>query len=582
MLTQVPAPFVLLDDTRLGGCARLYRDPIEIIEARTVAQVLPALERVRAGRARGLHAAGFLAYEAGEAFEPAAGPLPQPAAPLAWFGLFETYEDVGHLTARLPDPRGAWIGRVVADIDRATYDAQLAEVLALIAAGDLYQANLTFRATVAVQGDPLAIYARLRAASGAGWGAYVDTGEIAVLSLSPELFFVLDDGAITCRPMKGTAKRLPEPRADALAAQNLVVDPKQRAENLMIVDLMRNDLSRIARPGSVAVPELFTVEAYPTIHQMTSTVTATLAEGRDAVDVLRALFPCGSVTGAPKVRAMRAIAQVERGASRGAYCGSIGRIDADGGAAFNVAIRTLTLPRGAAHAHLGLGSGIVADSSADDEWNECVAKSAFVQAGAWRFDLIETMAFDPESGIALLERHLGRMQASAATLGFVFDHHAARNELQAATFKLRHIHRLRLLLSASGAMVVETGPAPPVPDGPVTVAIRPLPVATADIRLRHKTSDRRFYDKARGDWFEVVFETPDGVLTEGSYTSVFVERDGVLLTPPTGPLLSGVLRAELLATGRAVEAPLTRADLAGGFFIGNAVRGLLPAIVTVA
>ncbi|RZL96895.1 MAG: hypothetical protein EOP68_26455, partial [Sphingomonas sp.] len=290
--------------------------------------------------------------------------------------------------------------------------------------------------------------ARLRAQSQAGYGALIDTGERRFLSLSPELFFALEDGALTCRPMKGTARRGATPDADRALATALASDAKQRAENLMIVDLMRNDLSSIA--NHVAVPELFAIESYPTVHQMTSTITATLDQGRDAIDVIAALFPCGSITGAPKQRAMEVVAEVERARPRGLYTGSIGRLDPNGDAMFNVAIRTLEVGEG--QAVMGLGSGIVADSEAGEERRECLAKAAFVTAGQRPLDLIETMAFDPENGIALLERHLARMKASADALGFTFDRHAMRNELQAATFRLREPRRLRLLLAASGAV----------------------------------------------------------------------------------------------------------------------------------
>jgi para-aminobenzoate synthetase/4-amino-4-deoxychorismate lyase len=579
MITRGSAPFVLLDDARNGGApARLYRAPVRVSVADRVADVPGVLDAVRAATREGLHAAGFLSYEAGEAFEPSVGPLPASATPLAWFGMFERFDTLDQVAALLPDPAGAWIGTVTPEITRDAYDAQFAQVLALIAAGDIYQANLTFRARVAFDGDPLAVYARLRAASHAGWGAVVDTGDETLLSLSPELFVALEQSGLTCRPMKGTARRDPDPQIDAAAAASLAADPKQRAENLMIVDLMRNDLARVAVPGSVAVPEMFAIEHYPTVHQMTSTVAATLDPGRDALDILAALFPCGSITGAPKVRAMQAIAAIEN-SPRGAYCGAIGRVDANGDAAFNVAIRTLTIHRDARDVLLGLGSGIVADSRADDEWAECHAKGAFLRAGARAFDLIETMAFDPEEGIAWLERHLARMQTSADALGFALDRHAARNELQAATFRLREPARIRLLLAPSGALAAEIAPVPPMPAAPVPVAIVPLPVDPLDFRLRHKTSDRHFYDRARGTAFEVIFERGDGQLTEGSFTNLFVARGGSLVTPPAGTLLPGVFRAELLATGRAVEGILTRADLIAGFFIGNALRGLLPAVL---
>jgi para-aminobenzoate synthetase / 4-amino-4-deoxychorismate lyase len=577
-------PFVLLDDARSTGAApaRLYREPLEIVEARTLDAVAPAIERLRAAHRRGLHAAGFLSYEAAAAFEPGIGALPAGDMPLLWFGLFEAFEEIApdHVPGLLPDPAGAWVGAPRPDVDRAAYDERFARVHALIESGDFYQANLSYRATVPFSGDPLAVYARLRPSARAGYGAVVWTGRDWLLSLSPELFFALDGGRLTARPMKGTARRGATVQEDRALADQLRDDTKQRAENLMIVDLLRNDLSRVAMAGSVAVPALYTVETYPTIHTMTSTVTATLAPDQDAVDALVALFPCGSITGAPKIRAVEALAEIESGsAPRGAYTGAIGRLDATGGAMFNVAIRTLAIAEGADHALLGAGGGIVADSRVDEEWDEALAKTAFVTADARPFDLIETMAFDPIDGIVLLERHLARMKASAATFGFSFDRHAARNELQAATFRLRTARRVRLLLSPSGAVAIEVAPLPAAPEGPVAVAIAPLPVDASDFRLHHKTSDRAFYDRARNasGSVEVVFEQ-DGQLTEGSFTSLFVERDGQLLTPPlTTGLLPGVLRAELIESGRAVEAPLTRADLAEGFFIGNALRGLMPA-----
>ncbi len=575
---RISPPFVLLDDAREGGAtARLYRNPRAVVAAHSVAEVAPVLAAVRAHDG---DAAGFVSYEAGGAFEPRAAVVRHGGAPFAWFGLFDRYETVD-VAAMLPDAAGAWIGALEPRVTRADYDAMFASVQALIAAGDLYQANLTFRADVAVMGDPFALYARLRAATRGGWSAIIDTGEATFLSFSPELFFALEGDRLTCRPMKGTAPRLAEPRADDAAAAALAQDPKQRAENLMIVDLMRNDLSRVAVAGSVAVPELFALERYPTVHQMTSTVTAMRQADIDAVDVLGALFPCGSITGAPKLRAIEALGRIEADA-RGLYTGAIGRIDANGDAMFNVAIRTLALHADGNGATIGLGGGIVADSTADAEWDEALAKGAFLARGARTFDLIETMAFDPMEGIALIERHLERMKTSAAALGFAFDRHDARNELQAATFRLRKAARVRMTLAKSGAVSIQVSPLPPPRAAPLTVALVPLPVSPADWRLRQKSSDRAFYDDARRDsgCDEVVFAASDGTLTEGSYTSLFVERDGMLLTPPAGPLLPGVLRAELLDTGRAREAVLRPQHLTNGFLLGNALRGLMPAILT--
>ena len=571
---RVQAPFVLLDDAREGGApARLYADPVRVLAAHDPAQVRDVLADVRAS---GKAAAGFLSFAAAAAFEPRATPAAGDV-PLAWFALFDGWREVD-AAALLPDAAGAWAGAPEPAVGFYDFAAMFAQVQALIAAGDLYQANLTFRTRVPFAGDPLALYARLRGATRAGWGAVVATGEHSLLSLSPELFFALEGDRLTCRPMKGTARRDADPARDAAAAEALTTDAKQRAENLMIVDLMRNDLSRVAAPGSVAVPTLFAVESYPTVHQLTSTVTATLSPGRDAADVLAALFPCGSITGAPKLRAIAALDAIEPDA-RGIYTGAIGRIDADGDAQFNVAIRTLSIRDGDDHATLGLGGGIVADSRVEDEWYEALAKGAFVTHSARRFDLIETMAFDPLEGIALVERHLARMKASAARFGYPFNRHDIRNELQAATFRLRHRARLRLVLSASGAIAVEVSPAPATPAS-LTARVVALPVDAADFRLRHKTSDRAFYDAARraSGVDEVVFALPDGRLTEGSFTSLFVPRADQLVTPRGPALLPGVLRAELLESGRAIEGDVTAADLAGGFFLGNALRGLIPAV----
>ncbi|WP_159713968.1 aminodeoxychorismate synthase component I [Sphingomonas sp. AX6] len=573
------SPFVLLDDARSGGGpARLYRHPVDHLQAHRTEEVPPLMARLREASKDGLHAAGWLSYGAGPAFEPKGGPVAPGTLPVAWFGLFEGYHEIANadLVTLLPDAAGAWVGEPQPLVTRDAYFAAAAQVADYISAGDIYQANLTFQARVASEGDPLALYAAIRRRAQAPFGALVRTEDAWLLSFSPELFFALEGGNLRARPMKGTARRGASLDADRAAIDLLRSDPKQRAENLMIVDLLRNDLSRIAMPGSMQVPERFVVETYPSVHQMVSGVTATLAPARDAVDAIEALFPCGSITGAPKVRAMQVIETVERGVPRGPYTGAIGRIDPTGDAMFNVAIRTLWAADGEPF-QMGLGSGIVADSRANEEWAECLAKGAFVTAGQRGFDLIETMAFDPLSGVVLLERHLERMRASAATFGFAFDRHAARNALQVATFRLLAPSRVRLLLAKSGAIAIEIAAMPPAPDGPVEVAIAPLPVSPHDFRLNHKTTDRTFYDTARhaSGAFDVLFATPEGRLTEGSFTNLFVEKRGVLVTPPAHGLLPGVLRAELIATGRAIEGELTAADLTQEFYIGNALRGLM-------
>ena len=577
------APFVLLDDARPGGACVLYRDPADIVEATRLDDVAPALERLRGALAGGKYAAGWIGYEAGLGLEPRLASLVREGEPLPllWFGLFDRIEKIepAALDTLLGEASGAWIGAPRPLISPADYAAAHARVQELIAAGDIYQANLSFRADVAVQGSPLAAYARLRRNAGAGWGGIVHDGRNWLLSLSPELFFKSDGAHVEARPMKGTAPRGSDAAEDEAQAQALAADPKQRAENLMIVDLIRNDLSRVAKPGSVVTPTLFAVERYPTVQQMVSAVEADLAPGRDAVDLIRALFPCGSVTGAPKVRAMEVIAEVEADA-RGPYTGAIGALAPDGGAAFNVAIRTLVMEEGRDGARIGLGSAVVADSTVEGEWQECLAKGAFLTMDSPRFDLFETMRFEPDEGIVRLDEHIARLGASAKAFGFAFDRHEIRNEMHAATFRLTAPSRIKLMLGESGAVAIEVTSLPKTPPQPLAVKLAPLPVDPQDFRLRHKTSDRAFYAAARASAgaFEVIFERPDGLLTEGSFTNLFVPREGILVTPPLSlGLLPGIQRAMLLESGEAVEGELTAADLNGEFYLANDLRGLMKA-----
>jgi para-aminobenzoate synthetase/4-amino-4-deoxychorismate lyase len=591
----MPAPFVLLDDARSEGAspARLYRDPLEIVVARRPGEVAPALARIETLAGEGRALAGYVAYEAGLALEPRLAALAAPrtgaGGPLVWFGAFAGWDEIAGdavppwiavNAAPGPAPR---IGPLEPQLSPGGYGARFAALGEAIRAGDIYQANLTFALAGSWRGDPLALYAAIRPHAAAGYGGIVFDGSHWLLSFSPELFVALNDGAVTAKPMKGTRPRESNPKRDAAAALALAASVKDRAENLMIVDLMRNDLSRVAVPGSVKVERAFAVASYPTVHQMTSTVRARLKPGFDAIDLVRAIFPCGSITGAPKIRAMELIAEVERDA-RGAYCGAIGRIDPTGDAAFNVAIRTLRLDPGSGRARMGVGSAIVADSDPLGEWRECVVKGGFVgRSGVAQFDLIETMRFDPAEGAALIELHLERLKASAAALGFAFDRHALRNAIQALCFDLDAPARLRVVASRAGAYAIEVAPLPEPPPDPATVALLPLPVAASDWRLRHKTTDRGFYDDAlavarAAGADEAVFVDDAGRVSEGSFTNLFVERDGRLLTPPASQgLLPGVLRRSLLDSRRAAEAELRIADLAGGFLIGNALRGLLPA-----
>ncbi len=576
-------PFVLLDDARRDGAgAKLFTQAKDIVTASTLNDVPAALAKLRQAVREGRWVAGFIGFEAGYALEPRLRPRfrpPHDGLPLLWFGLFKRRRNLAatEVEALLPPLRASVTG-VRPRLDEARHGAMVRSAQALIEAGDIYQANITFAADVDYDGHPLALYRSLRRAQLAPHGAIVHTGAAWVLSASPELFFEIAGGRVTTRPMKGTAARLPDPNGDRRTARALAADPKNRAENLMIVDLLRNDLSRVAEPGSVTVDDLYRIESFPTVHQMTTTIHGRLQADRDAVDVLATLFPCGSVTGAPKIRAMEVIADIEA-APRGLYTGSIGYLDPGGDARFNVAIRTL-VTAGDGRATLGLGSGIVADSDPAAEWAECLAKAAFLTRSHRRFDLIETLRFDPEVGPVRIERHLERMAASARHCGFRFDRHEMRNIIQATMGELRAPARLRLLLSEDGSFTALASPLPPAPTQPFEVVLTRLGVTSDDPRLFHKTTDRAFYDEPRqaSGAFELLFVNERDELTEGSFTNLFVPRDGRLLTPPLAcGLLPGVLRAELIELGEAVEAVLAPTDLPAEFFIGNSLRGLMRA-----
>lgn len=595
------APFVLLDDARAEGAAQahLYEGAAATFVAHRPEEVVPVLEAAREAQAdRGGTLAGYLAYEAGLAIEPRLAPLAAArtgaAGPLVWLGLFasETViapaEVPAWLAARAQGQ--ASLGPLEPQVSQGAYEEAFAYLQEAIRAGDIYQANLTLPLAGGYTGDPVALYAALRPAAQAGYGGMIFDGSHWLLSLSPELFVSLKGGEARTKPMKGTRPRSSDPVTDAALRDDLQASEKDKAENLMIVDLMRNDLSRVAEAGSVSVEQPFAVESYPTVHQMVTTVRARLQPGKGALDLVRALFPCGSITGAPKIRAMELINEGERDA-RGPYCGAIGRIDASGDAAFNVAIRTLRLTpienlRG--KAVLGVGAAIVADSEPIAEWRETILKGGFARESrpdctAPGFHLIETMKFDPEAGITYLEAHLERMKASAGELGFAFDRHAARNAIQALCFDLEAPARLRLTCARSGATTLEAAPLGEPWAEPVQCAILPLPVDTGDWRLRHKTSDRGFYEDAlavarEARAGECLLLRDDGLLTEGCLANLFVERDGVLVTPPASlGLLPGVLRASLLAEGVAVEGEVRVDDLEHGFYLGNAVRGLVKA-----
>ncbi|MBK5910046.1 aminodeoxychorismate synthase, component I [Rhodothalassium salexigens] len=636
-------PCLLLDDSRRER-GLLFADPVEIIQADRLDAVVPALERLDAVLADGCHAAGWIGYEAAAAFEPrvAAATRGLPPEPLVWLLVVRRPQPLaGHdLYRHLAEARGgtarhgALIGPDPTDF-AAWYAAGFTGVMERIAAGEVYQANLTFAPSVRATGDPLAIYQALRRAQPTPYSAYIDTGAWRVLSLSPELFVSIRGGDMTVRPMKGTAPRRPWGAWDDAAAAALAADPKARAENLMIVDLMRNDLSRVAVDGSVQVARLFDVERYPSVLQLTSTVRAQRRPGLAASALLGALFPCGSVTGAPKIRAMETIAMLEAG-PRGIYTGAIGHFAPNGDLALNVAIRTAIVDR-QGRGRFGLGSGLVADSDRGEEWRECALKAAFThRAGptaerdeAQDFALIETMVWTPADGIALLDGHMARLRASAHHLGFACDgaavHAAISDALTAALGPAAGAcggavsvsdggsaqrsmtgsaegrvwagvkggagtgrHKVRLLLARDG---VATVTVEALGDDPLwrqpRVVFADQPQRSDNLFLYHKTTRRAHYDvplqraQARENVTDVLFLNERGHLTEGALSNLFVAIGGRLITPPReAGLLGGVLRQMLLTRERkpAVEAPLTAADLARAeaVYIGNAVHGLRP------
>ncbi|HEY8973841.1 MAG TPA: chorismate-binding protein [Burkholderiaceae bacterium] len=565
--------------------------PRESLRATSLDDVAPLLARVDALARAGAWCVGYLCYEAAGAFDEAfeTHAPADPARPLAAFAVYD---------APLPDA-AAFESDAAATVQwtggpqRDAFDAVIAEILRAIADGEVYQVNATAPLTGTLQGDALALFAALRRAQPNAYAAYLDLGtanepDDRILSVSPELFFDWRDDRLLARPMKGTAPRGATPREDAAQAQFLRTAAKERAENLMIVDLLRNDLSRLARPHSVRVPRLFHTEAWPTVWQMSSDVAAATRPGTTLEQVFGALFPCGSITGAPKVQAMRLIRQLEP-EPRGIYCGAIGVVQPGGAATFNVPIRTLALrcleKDGVATTHVrcGIGSGITADATAAGEWDEWRHKRAFVDRAGQAFELLETLRL--EEGVFVdVEAHLARMAEAAAHFAFASPVDSAREALDA----LRLVHptgrrRVRLLASRAGvahaqAFALADTPTPVR----VRVAERPLAGSTGEF-VRFKTTQRAHYDAfapAGDDVFDTLLWNERGELTEFTRGNVALRIDGRWLTPALRcGLLPGIARARLLREGAIEEAVLVRDDLAraDGLAFFNSLRGWLEA-----
>ena len=522
-----------------------------------------------------------------------------------------------------PEPGPAGVLDVHASIDRDAFHIAIDRIHEAIRAGETYQVNFTYRLDFQAHGTPVALYRRLRARQPVPLGAFIalPPGEggapdapTHVLSCSPELFVRHRGGMLTAKPMKGTAPRRAVMEGDSETARHLQLDTKNRAENLMIVDLLRNDLGRIARTGSVKVPGLFEVESHATVFQMTSTVQAELAPGVGFPQLLRAIFPCGSITGAPKHHTMDLIAGLES-TPRGLYCGAIGWVDAaaragssgsgpadpsakaegtnaPGDFCLSVAIRTLTL--GPDHAglragRLGIGAGIVLDSVPADEYAECQLKSRFLTGLDPGFAVFETMRATREQGVCHLDRHLARLARSARTFGFAWEEMELREAVQAAIDKLpaRQPQRLRLALDRAGRIDLRAVALQALGEGPVTLRLEPRPLPAARPLAAHKTTLRAEYDEgiraaeAEGA-FDSLFFTPDGRLVEGGRSNVFLRLGGRWFTPPLADgALPGVQRGLLLEdpAWAARERSLDRGDLerAEAVVVCNALRGVLEA-----
>lgn len=543
--------------------------------ATALSEVVPCLSAVVEEVDRGRWAVGYLAYEAAPAFDPALVTHERCPLPLAAF----TLHDPPRRNLALPgDDLPFELGQPTPSLTADEYRLGVARIHRWLAAGDTYQVNYTHRLALPFTGDAYSLARRLWTAQRGAYGAYLPLGEQTIVSASPELFCRLEGQLLTSRPMKGTRPRGLTADDDQRLATELRESPKDQAENLMIVDMLRNDLGRLARPGTVAVPRLFEVEQYETVWQMTSTVTAETSAG--PLEVLGALFPCASITGAPKIRTMQLIRALEP-SPRGVYTGAIGYL-APGRMQLSVAIRTLVLNHRTGLAEYGVGGGIVADSTADNEWRECADKARVLQRHDAPFELLETLLYEPGAGWLVLDEHLQRLASSAAYFAYRCDLDKVRRRLDQAVAGRTTPQRVRLLLARDGTVTVELFDAPAPPSQPWRVTLAPSPIAPDDRFLYHKTTRRVVYEAARAacpEVADVLLFNPAGELTESTIANVVVELGGVRYTPPVScGLLPGTFRARLLAEGVIQERVIRVEQLAGAdqIWLINSVRRWVP------
>jgi para-aminobenzoate synthetase/4-amino-4-deoxychorismate lyase len=598
--------FILLENTKShadGPLGYLYEKPEFIIECQDGDKLEASLVKIDQAVAKGYHLAGFMAYECAYALEPKFAGLmpPNRQGPLLWFGAYAgrksmngpALEQFWQEKARAQVPTHAISNQRLSQ-SKADYLAAITKIHAYLQAGDVYQINYTLKNLFDFEGDSTSLYRTLRASQPVEFGAYMELPEQTILSFSPELFLRREGTKLSTKPMKGTAKRGFTLACDLAAREALSEDEKSRAENLMIVDLLRNDLSRLARPGTVKTHDKFAVEAFRTLLQMTSSVDAEIAADTLTSQIIKALFPCGSITGAPKIRAIQIIRELESHA-RGIYTGAIGFITPNHDFCFSVPIRTITLAGndrcpGIRRGEMGTGGGIVADSDAKQEYEECLLKARFATHPLPAFDLIETLGWRASGGFSYLQDHLNRLENSATYFDFACNIKAIRASLEAhaRNFNKKSGLRVRLLLSARGEISLTSTPLPlsgTAPNPPL-IALSPKRVDSRNIFLYHKTSRREVYDSefarlcSDTEYFDVIFLNEFDQVTEGTRSNIFIEKNGRLLTPALScGLLPGILRGQLLADKArpAHEAVITLTDLqtADTIYMGNALRGLV-------
>lgn len=536
-----------------------FGSPSETLIATRLDQVLPLLEAAEKHARAGSYVGVMLSYEAAPAFDPVLRVHAPTDFPLAWAAVFpQMLELDAHVDPAVTS--NSWTPQVSHD----EYDHAISCIRELIAAGDTYQVNYSFPLTSTFAGDTYAWFRSLCLAQGAQYSAYLDLGRYQVLCLSPELFFERRGNHVVTKPMKGTARRGRWPAEDRELAEWLERSTKDRAENVMIVDLLRNDLGKVSVPGSVRVSSLFDIERFETVWQMTSTVESTLREGTSLVDIMTALFPCGSITGAPKIRTMEIIRELER-FPRGAYTGAIGILKPGGDCIFNVAIRTVVIDTETKRATFGVGGGVTIDSTAEREYEECLVKSRFLHATATEFQLFESMLLE-DGEYFLLERHLERLRNSAAYFGFVFPEEEIREALDEKMLVGKF--KVRLTLWKDGKIeprILRIEDA----DERRLVSLAKGPVDSTDRFLYHKTTRRDRYFE------DVVLWNERGEVTEAGTTNIVVPIEGELFTPPiTSGLLAGTFRDQLLEEGVIKERVITVEELkrVREFFLINSVR----------